>query len=144
MNSSKYKKLVEAAQHAKRNSYSPYSNFRVGAALLSKSGEIFEGCNVENSSYSLTNCAERTALFKAISEGERGFTAIAISTDTEDFTTPCGACRQVIMELAGNIDVILVSASGKTKTIKMKKLLPLPFDHTLLEQGQKDNKQWKS
>lgn len=143
-NSSKnYKLLVQAAQHAKLNSYSPYSKFRVGAALLTKSGTIFEGCNIENSSFSLTTCAERTALFKAVSEGERGFTAIAISTDTEDFTPPCGACRQVIMELAGNVDVILVTASGKAKIMKMNKLLPLPFDHVLLTQGQKDIKKWK-
>jgi cytidine deaminase len=122
-----YKQLVTEAQKAKEFSHSPYSHFRVGAALLTKSGKIFSGTNIETSSYSLTVCAERTALFKAISEGENKFSAIAIATDQNEFISPCGACRQVIMDLAGNIDVILSSNNGKTKLVKMKELLPLAF-----------------
>ena len=123
-----FQRLIPEALKAKKNSYSPYSKFRVGAALLSQSGKIFTGCNIENSSFSLTQCAERTALFKAISESERKFTAIAISSDSGKYITPCGACRQVLLELAGNIDVILVNSKGKSKVTKLAKLLPLPFD----------------
>ena len=123
----KYKELVEAAKRAKEFSFSPYSHFRVGAALLAKNGKIFLGTNIENSSYSLTICAERTALFKAISEGEKKFSAIALSTDENGFTSPCGSCRQVIMDLAGDIDVILSNTNGKTKIIKASKLIPFAF-----------------
>ncbi|MBM4166467.1 MAG: cytidine deaminase [Ignavibacteria bacterium] len=128
-----YKQLTEEAKSAKQFSHSPYSHFRVGAAVLTKSGKIFSGTNVENSSYSLTICAERTALFKAISEGEKKFSAIAISTDQKEFISPCGACRQVIMDLAGNIDVILSNNNGKTKSLKMKELLPHAFGEKYLK-----------
>jgi cytidine deaminase len=122
-----YKALAKRALLAKRFSHSPYSHFRVGAALLTSTGKVFTGCNVENSSYGLTNCAERTALFKAVSEGHKKFKAIAIASDENGFTPPCGACRQVIIELAGNIDVILAKNNGETKIIPMKKLLPHAF-----------------
>ncbi len=128
----KYQKLIEAAKRAKNNSYSPYSNFRVGAALLSKTGKIFTGCNIENSSYSLTICAERTAIFKAISEGQRKFRAIAISSDMKEIIPPCGACRQVLMDLASDIDVILCGSDKKPIIIKLSKLLPMPFDSSML------------
>jgi len=122
-----YRSLVSRAKAAKRFSHSPYSRFRVGAALLAEDGTIFTGCNIENSSYSLTVCAERTALFKAVSEGARPFTAIAIATDEDAFTPPCGACRQVMMDLAGDIDVILTRKNGHMKQLRLAELLPHPF-----------------
>ena len=128
----KYKKLIDAAMRAKNNSYSPYSNFRVGAALLTKTGKIFTGCNIENSSYSLTICAERTAIFKAVSEGQQNFKAIAISSDMKEIIPPCGACRQVLMDLALDIDVILSGSNNKPIIIKLSKLLPMPFDSKML------------
>lgn len=123
-----YSLLAEQAGKAKKHSYSPYSRFRVGAALLTTDGRIITGCNVENSSYGLTVCAERTALFKAISEGEHSFAAIAIASDEDTFTFPCGACRQVIFELAGNIDIVLTKKNGGIMTKKMIDLMPHPFD----------------
>ena len=123
----KYKDLINKARLAKGHSYSPYSEFRVGAALLSSTGKIFTGTNIENSSFSLTICAERVALFKAISEGHNKFNAIAIASDSDDFIPPCGACRQVMFELAGNIDIILTNADGKTMKTKVAPLLPHPF-----------------
>jgi len=122
-----YRSLVSRAKTAKRFSHSPYSKFRVGAALLAEDGTIFTGCNIENSSYGLTVCAERTAIFKAVSEGTRHFTAIAIATDEDAFTPPCGACRQVMMDLAGDIDVILTRKNGNMKKLKLAELLPHPF-----------------
>ena len=128
----KYHNLIKAAQKAIKSSYSPYSKFRVGAAVQTTSGKIYTGCNIENSSFSLTICAERTALFKAVSESHRKFKAIAIISDNEEITPPCGACRQVIFELAGNIDVILANAKGRTKVVKVSHLLPIPFDGKML------------
>lgn len=122
-----YKRLVEEAKKAKRYSYSPYSRFRVGAALLASNGKIFTGCNIENSSYGLTICAERTAIFKAISEGVSSFRALAVVSDGEDFTPPCGACRQVLMDLAANIDFLMTDKKGNYKSLKLNVLLPYPF-----------------
>lgn len=122
-----YKSLSKRALAARKFSYSPYSHFRVGAALLTTTGKVFTGCNVENSSYGLTICAERTALFKAISEGHRKFRAIAVASDEDGFTPPCGACRQVIMDLAGNIDVVLAKKDGQTQVVRMNDLLPHAF-----------------
>jgi cytidine deaminase len=135
-----YTHLAARATDAKRNSYSPYSRFRVGAALLTTDGKIYTGCNVENSSYGLTVCAERTALFKAVSEGENSFKAIAIASDEDTFTPPCGACRQVIFELAGNIDVVLTRKDGRYRTMKMLKLMPLPFDGESLKKTRRKKK----
>ncbi|MBP1691569.1 MAG: cytidine deaminase [Bacteroidetes bacterium] len=122
-----YRSLVSRARAAKRHSHSPYSRFRVGAAVLTSSGKVYTGCNIENSSYGLTVCAERTALFKAVSEGETSFVAVAIASDEKDATPPCGACRQVIMDLAGDVDVILSTGNGALKVLKLADLLPLPF-----------------
>ncbi len=122
-----YKRLVRFARSAQKRSLAPYSRFHVGAALLAADGTIHSGCNVENSSYSLTICAERTALFKAVSEGKRKFKAIAIVSDDEGFTSPCGACRQVILDLAGDIDVVLADRKGNLRVHTMKDLLPHPF-----------------
>ena len=124
--------LIEAAQQSRENAHAPYSNFRVGAALRANSGRIFGGCNVENSTYGLTVCAERVAIFKAISEGERGFDAIAVVTDTETLTPPCGACRQIIWEFCGDVPVILSNLKGKAETIQMRDLFPKPFDSSNL------------
>ena len=102
-----YDALITAAKQARENAHAPFSNFRVGAALRAKSGRIFTGCNVENATLGLTCCAERVATFKAVSEGERGFDAIAVVADTDALTPPCGACRQIIWEFCGDVPVIL-------------------------------------
>ena len=128
-----YTKLIKAAERAKKHSYSPYSKFRVGAAVLTTTGKIIAGCNIENSSFGLTICAERTALFKAVSESEKKFKAMAIVSDAKTFLPPCGACRQVIKDLAGDIDIVLSNGTGKTKIIKMADLLPLPFNDKYLK-----------
>jgi cytidine deaminase len=122
-----HKQLAKRAQAARKHSFSPYSQFRVGAAIITKSGKVYTGCNIENSSFGLTICAERTAIFKAVSEGEREFTAIAIATDETRFISPCGACRQVIMDLAGDVDCILTDKAGAIKVLRMSDLLPHPF-----------------
>lgn len=124
--------LITAAKQSRENAHAPYSNFRVGAAVRSSSGRIFGGCNVENATYGLTICAERVAIFKAISEGERGFSSIAVVTDTEALTPPCGACRQLIWEFCGDIPVTLANLSGKRETLQMKELFPKPFDDSNL------------
>jgi cytidine deaminase len=124
--------LIEAAKQARENAHAPYSNFRVGAALRSTSGRIFGGCNVENATYGLTMCAERVAIFKAVSEGERGFSAIAVVTDTDMLTPPCGACRQLIWEFCGDIPVSMANLKGKMEVIQMRELFPRPFDDSNL------------
>lgn len=124
--------LIEAAKQARENAHARYSNFRVGAALRSTSGRIFGGCNVENATYGLTMCAERVAIFKAISEGERGFSAIAVVTDTEVLTPPCGACRQLIWEFCGDIAVSMANLKGQVEVMQMRDLFPRPFDDSNL------------
>ena len=125
---SEYGALIEAAKQARLNAHAPYSNFRVGAALRAKSGRIYGGCNVENASYGLTCCAERVAIFKAVSEGERGFDALAVVTDADTLTPPCGACRQLIWEFCGDVPVVLANLQGKIEYEHSGKLLPRPFD----------------
>lgn len=118
--------LIERAIKARNNSYSPYSKFKVGAALLSENGKIFIGTNVESSSYGLTVCAERNAIAAGIVAGENKFSAMVIIS--KDGVSPCGACRQVIYDICGNIEIILVNEKHKiVNTIKSKDLLPLPF-----------------
>ncbi|GBD09374.1 Cytidine deaminase [Candidatus Thermoflexus japonica] len=117
--------LVELALRMRERAYAPYSGYRVGAALLGASGQVFTGCNVENAVYPLGLCAERVAIFKAISEGERGFTAIAIAT--ENGGTPCGACRQVLSEFAPDLRILLVDAKGEVRETSLRRLLPEPF-----------------
>lgn len=119
--------LIEKATQARESAYCPYSKFKVGAALLSESGKIYTGCNVENSSYGLTNCAERTAIFNMINAGEKKIKAIAIVLEAEDYGAPCGACRQVIYEFGQNTDVIMATVNGKHKVVKIKELLPYAF-----------------
>ena len=125
-------RLVEAARAAREHAVADFSKFKVGAALETDSGEIITGCNVENASYGLTICAERVAIFKALSEGKRSFRRIAVVADTVSPTPPCGACRQIIWEFCGDIEVILANLTETTATLAMKDLLPLPFDKSLL------------
>jgi cytidine deaminase len=119
--------LLRKAQEAKAGAYAPYSRFRVGAALLCKSGRVYTGANVENASYSVTCCAERVALFKAVTAGEREFEAVAITSDSESLTWPCGVCRQALAEFGLNTDVIGSNNALKNETVKLKALLPHAF-----------------
>ncbi|MFA6979044.1 MAG: cytidine deaminase [Ignavibacteriaceae bacterium] len=128
-----YKLLAEKAFEAKKNAMPTYSNFFVGAALLTEDGKVYTGCNVESSSYSLTICAERNAIFKAVSEGERNFKAIAIAADTVDFCSPCGACRQIISDICKDIDIILTNQKKEIKVLRTKDLLPFAFEETDLK-----------
>ena len=120
-------KLVALAKEAMKNAYAPYSKFQVGAALLAKDGRVFTGCNVENASYGATNCAERTAIFKAVSEGYREFDAIAIVASSGDFASPCGICRQVLAEFMPDGKVILDSREKGMVTYSVRELLPSGF-----------------
>ncbi|EHL18671.1 cytidine deaminase [Peptoanaerobacter stomatis] len=129
--------LIRLAFKARENAYTPYSNFKVGAALLAKNGKIYQGCNIENATYSPTNCAERTAFFKAVSEGVREFNAIAIvgglkTTKNGEFeyTPPCGVCRQVMMEFCDydNFTVILAKSEQEYKEYKLSEIMPLGFN----------------
>ena len=124
--------LVAVAREARERAVAPFSNFKVGAALLAKGGRVYGGCNVENASYGLTICAERVALLKALSEGERVFEMIAVVADTADPTPPCGACRQLLWEYCGDIPVVLANLQTVTGRHQMRELLPLPFDARLL------------
>jgi len=137
---SEYQRLVKDAIAAKKRAHAPYSRFRVGAALLASSGRVYVGCNIEISTYALTICAERTAIFKAISEGDRNFKAIAVVSDDPGYTPPCGACRQVLMDLAGNIDFLMVNGKGNVKVLKMNKLLPHAFGQKNLERTRKKSR----
>ena len=125
-------KLVAAARRAREHAVADFSHFKVGAALETDTGEIVTGCNIENASYGLTICAERVAIFKALSEGKRAFTRIVVVADTPLPTPPCGACRQIIWEFCGDIDVIIANLTEVKLTLRMKNLLPLPFDKSLL------------
>ena len=124
--------LVSAALRARENADARFSNFKVGAALETADGTVITGCNIENATYGLTICAERVAMFKAISEGHRVFTRIAIVADTPALTPPCGACRQILWEFGGNIEIVLANLSAEHATHRLKTLLPLPFDARLL------------
>lgn len=126
-------KLIEIAKQAREKASAPFSNFKVGAVLVGKTDEIFTGCNIENASYGLTMCAERVAIFKAVSEGVRAFQKIVVVADTDDLTPPCGACRQIIWEFCGDIEIILANLHGKTEMFQMKELFPRAFDANFLE-----------
>jgi cytidine deaminase len=124
--------LVTAARQAREHAVAPYSGFNVGAALLTADGRVYGGCNVENASYGLTVCAERVALLKALSEGERTFAAIAVVADTESPTPPCGPCRQLLWEYCGDISVVLANLTHIAAEHRLGALLPHPFDRRLL------------
>jgi cytidine deaminase len=119
-------KLMDCAIKVRENAYSPYSHFAVGAALLCEDGTLYEGCNIENASYGLTNCAERTAIFKAVSEGHIKFKALAVVADTEGPCAPCGACRQVMAEFKIPL-IIMGNSMGNIKIVTMEELLPFSF-----------------
>ena len=124
--------LIAAARQARERAVATYSGFRVGAALASDDGRLFTGANIENASYGLTMCAERVAMFKALSEGARRFTTIVVAADTADPTPPCGPCRQILWEFAGDIPVVLVTLDRIAARFSLAALLPHPFDARLL------------
>jgi cytidine deaminase len=127
------KELIEAATAVRENAFAPYSDFRVGAAVETENGNIYTGCHVESASYGLTVCAERVAIWKGISRGEKKFGRITVVVDTEELTPPCGVCRQIIWEFCGDVPVILANLHGKTETVQMAELLPRAFDSKFLK-----------
>ncbi|MEX2260436.1 MAG: cytidine deaminase [Bryobacteraceae bacterium] len=124
--------LIEAAVRARDHAHAPFSKFRVGAALEDASGRIHTGCNVENVTYGLTVCAERVAVFKAVSEGVRKFRRMAVAADTKTLTPPCGACRQILWEFCGDVEIVLANLDGRTQSWRLKELFPEPFDASFL------------
>ncbi|MFB3776736.1 MAG: cytidine deaminase [Bryobacteraceae bacterium] len=124
--------LCEAAIAARENAHAPFSGFKVGSALEAADGRVFTGCNIENATYGLTLCAERVAVFKAVSEGARDFRRIAIAADSDTLTPPCGSCRQILWEFCGDIEVILVNLAGKAETLRLSEVFPRPFDASYL------------
>lgn len=129
----KKEELINLATDARERAYAPFSNFKVGAALVAADGTVFVGCNVESASYGLTVCAERVAIWKAVSEGVTSFNEIAVVADTEELTPPCGVCRQIIWEFCGDIPVTFANLRGKTETVRMSELLPRAFDTKFLK-----------
>src|SRR5262249_2233829 len=125
-------RLIEAARRARDNAHAQFSHFKVGAALETSSGTVITGCNVENATYGLTICAERVAMFKALSDGHRAFSRIAIVADTEAPTPPCGACRQILSEFGGGLEILLANLTDEKGAYRLRDLLPLPFDAKLL------------
>ena len=126
--------LIEAARQARERAQARFSGFKVGAALESAAGAVHTGCNVENATYGLTVCAERVAVWKALSEGETHFSRIAVVADTDTLTPPCGACRQILWEFCGDIEIVLANLQGKTETLRLSSLFPRPFDVAFLEE----------
>ena len=122
----------QAALAAREHAHAVFSDFKVGAALEDAAGVMHTGCNIENATYGLTMCAERVAVFKAMSEGARRFRRIAVAADTDVLTPPCGSCRQILWEFCGDIEVVLVNLQGKTESFRMKELFPRPFDASFL------------
>jgi len=124
--------LIEAARNARENAFTPYSKFKVGAAIETEDGEIITGCNVESASF-ITVCAERVAIWSAVAQGKQRFKRIAIVADTDKLTPPCGVCRQIIWEFGGDVPVMLANLEGESETIQMADLLPRAFDATFLD-----------
>ena len=124
--------LGTAALAAREQALAPYSQFRVGAALEDSDGRVHTGCNIENATYGLTLCAERVAVFKALSEGSRSFRRIAIAADTDTLTPPCGACRQILWEFCGDVQILLLNPRGESETLQLKDLFPRAFDASFL------------
>ena len=130
--------LIEAATKARLQSVAPFSNFLVGAAVRTLEGKVYIGCNIESASYGLTVCAERVAIWKALSEGERQFTELAVVADTGSLTPPCGTCRQIIWEFCKHATVVLANLTGETEVVSIKELLPRAFDARFLSGGKVD------
>ena len=128
-------RLIDAARAVRLNAAAAFSGFKVGAALEAKDGRVFTGCNVENATYGLTVCAERVAVWKAISEGHRRFRRVAVVADTKEPTPPCGACRQILWEFGGDLEVVLGNLEGEKARHRMRHLLPFPFDLRFLAEG---------
>ena len=126
--------LIQAARLARERARARFSNFKVGAALETAAGAVHTGCNIENATYGLTVCAERVAVWKALSEGETRFSRIAVVADTDTLTPPCGACRQILWEFCGDVEIILANLEGKTETVRLSDLFPRPFDVSFLEE----------
>jgi cytidine deaminase len=126
--------LIREAKAARNNARAPYSQFKVGAALETRQGKTYSGCNVENSTYGLTVCAERVAVWKALSEGASQFRRMAVVADTQALTPPCGACRQIIWEYCGDIEILLANLQGEKATYQMSQLFPAPFDARFLKE----------
>jgi cytidine deaminase len=124
--------LVEAARQVRENAHAPYSHFKVGAAVEDESGRIFTGCNVENATYGLSVCAERVAILKAVSEGAGKFTRVAVVADTDTLTPPCGACRQILWEFCGDVEVVMSNLQGKSESLRLASLFPRAFDASFL------------
>jgi cytidine deaminase len=122
------RELSRFARKARRRAFVPFSRFKVGAALRTRAGDIVTGCNVENATYGLTMCAERVAVFKAVSEGIRGFDAVAVVADSKRLTPPCGPCRQILWEFCGDIWVHMADLKGRSRAVRLSELLPFPFD----------------
>ena len=127
--------LMDEAKKARENAVAPFSKFKVGAALLTRSGKVFTGCNVENATYGLTVCAERVAIWKALSEGERKFSKLVIVADTEQLTPPCGTCRQIIWEFCKHATIVLANLRGLKEELHVADLLPRAFDARFLEES---------
>jgi cytidine deaminase len=125
--------LIAEARKARRRAVAPYSHFKVGAALETADGTIVTGCNIENATYGLTLCAERVAMFKAVSDGHRAFRRIAVVADTDAPTPPCGPCRQILWEFGGDLEIVLANLRRETGRYRLADLLPLPFDARLLK-----------
>jgi cytidine deaminase len=132
--------LIEKAKKARESAYAPYSKFKVGTALLAKSGKVYTGANVENATFGLTVCAERVALFKAITNGEKSFVKLAVVADKDEPITPCGACRQVLSEFASDLKIICANLKGKTEKYSLRKLLPEAFVKDPAKGGDKFSK----
>jgi cytidine deaminase len=132
-----FQSLIETAQKARLQSVAPFSGFLVGAAVKTESGKVYTGCNVESASYGLTVCAERVAIWKALSEGERHFTELAVVADTETLTPPCGTCRQIIWEFARNATIVFANLEGQSEVFHMAELLPRAFDARFLQGAKK-------
>jgi cytidine deaminase len=128
-----FQPLIEAALQARLQSVAPFSKFQVGAAVRTDTGKVYSGCNIESSSYGLTVCAERVAIWKALSEGERHFTELAVVADTEVLTPPCGTCRQIIWEFARGATIVFANLKGSSETFHMSELLPRAFDARFLK-----------
>lgn len=128
-----FQKLINKAEEARLNAYAPYSKFTVGSAVMTKEGAIFTGCNIENASLGLSICAERVAIYKAVSSGYKSFKALAIIGDTEEPCTPCGACRQVMLEFSPDMEIIMTNLNQKIKITKAKELLPDIFQGEILK-----------
>jgi cytidine deaminase len=124
--------LVEAARRARERAHAPFSRFKVGAAVEDEDGRVFTGCNVENATYGLTICAERVAVFKAISEGASKLRRVAVVADTTVLTPPCGACRQILWEFCGDAEIVMANLKGEVETVSLREIFPRPFDASFL------------